>query len=87
MDDSPMNNQIDESTSDEEDWIDDDNDEILDNFVEGVNTEDTSLDDIQQKIRDVVEITRDIIATTKRTSILSMFMEKKRSSINIHLKK
>ncbi|CAF4887285.1 unnamed protein product, partial [Rotaria magnacalcarata] len=66
--------------SDEEDWVneEDDDDEITDNFIEGVNTEEIALNDIQQKVREVIDIARAIVTTTKRTSILSTFIEKKR---------
>ncbi|CAF4598450.1 unnamed protein product, partial [Rotaria magnacalcarata] len=73
--------------SDEEDWVneEDDDDEITDNFIEGVNTEEIALNDIQQKVRDVIDIARAIVTTTKRTSILSTFIEKKRIHVNLSL--
>ncbi|CAF1212449.1 unnamed protein product [Rotaria sordida] len=75
-------------TSDEEDSFDEhDDDEIFDNFIEGVNTEEIQLDDIQRKVREVIDITRDIVKTANKTSILSSFIDKKRSDMNTYLSK
>jgi hypothetical protein len=75
-----------DGTSDEE-WVDDDNDdEITDNFVEGVNTEETILDNIQQKIADVIDKIREIVNKIKSSSILTAFIEKKRLIFNSRVK-
>ncbi|CAF5165946.1 unnamed protein product, partial [Rotaria magnacalcarata] len=48
---SQSDHEVTDSISDEEDWVneEDDDDEITDNFIEGVNTEEIALNDIQQK--------------------------------------
>ncbi|CAM4794593.1 unnamed protein product [Rotaria magnacalcarata] len=86
---SQSDHEVTDSISDEEDWVneEDDDDEITDNFIEGVNTEEIALNDIQQKVREVIDIARAIVTTTKRTSILSTFIEKKRIHVNLSLSK
>ncbi|CAF3145018.1 unnamed protein product [Rotaria sp. Silwood2] len=83
------NHQLTDAATDEE-WTDeeDDNDEeIVDNFVEGINMDETSLDYIPQMIKDVIDKTREIINTIKGSSILTSFIEKKRLHFNARAKK
>ncbi|CAF3423401.1 unnamed protein product, partial [Rotaria sp. Silwood2] len=73
---------------DEDEWIDLDHDEeTIDNFIEGVNTEVILLDDLQNQVKKVIDITRRIVNTTKRTSTLSAFVEKKRMNYNLKVSK
>jgi hypothetical protein len=45
------------------------------------------LDDLQKQVKKVVDITREIVTTTKRTTILSTFIEKKRINYNLKVSK
>ncbi|CAF2018095.1 unnamed protein product [Rotaria magnacalcarata] len=70
--------QSDNEAAGEDDWVnDDDDDEITDNFVEGVNTEEMILYDFQHKVREVIDFVRAIVTTTNRTSLLSTLIKKK----------
>ncbi|CAF5000630.1 unnamed protein product [Rotaria sp. Silwood1] len=83
------NDQLTDAATDEE-WTDEEDDnheEIVDNFVEGINMDETSLDYIPQMIKDVIDKTREIINTIKGSSILTSFIEKKRLHFNARVKK
>ncbi|CAF4732068.1 unnamed protein product, partial [Rotaria sp. Silwood2] len=78
-------NEPTDESFDESEWVDLDHDEkIVDNFIQGVSTEEILLDDLQKQITKVIDITRNIVNTTKQTSTLSAFVEKQR--INYSLK-
>jgi hypothetical protein len=82
------NEEEEEEEEEAEGWIDENHDdETTDNFIEGVNTEEILLDDLQKKVRGVIDITREIVKTAKRTTILSNFIEKKRLKINLNRRK
>ncbi|CAF1359176.1 unnamed protein product [Adineta steineri] len=81
-------NESTDISSDEDEWIDSDHDEeIIDNFIEGVNLQDVVLDDLQKQVKKVVHIAREIVNTSKRTAILSNFLEKKRINYNLQVPK
>jgi len=73
----------------DEEWVDeeDGDEEITDNFVEEVNTNETSLDYIPQMVKDIIDNTREIVRTIKSSSILTGFLEKKRLIYNARVKK
>ncbi|CAF3243510.1 unnamed protein product, partial [Rotaria sp. Silwood2] len=67
QDESQSDGATSDVATDEECSIDEDHDqETIDNFVEGVNSEEVVLDDLQQKLREVILIARDIVNTTKK---------------------
>ena len=66
---------------------DDDDGEIIDNFVEGINIDETLLDYIPQMVKHVIDKTREIVKTIKASSILTSFIERKRLSFNARVKK
>ncbi|CAF1296179.1 unnamed protein product [Rotaria sordida] len=81
------NDQLIDATSDEE-WMDEeDDDEATDNFIEGINTEETLLDYIPQMVKDTIDKTREIVNTIKGSSILTSFIEKQRLNFNVRVNK
>ncbi|CAF4902765.1 unnamed protein product, partial [Rotaria sp. Silwood2] len=64
-------NEPTDESFDEGEWVDLNHDEkIVDNFIQGVSTEEILLDDLQKQITKVIDITRNIVNTTKQTSTL-----------------
>ncbi|CAF3256373.1 unnamed protein product, partial [Rotaria sp. Silwood2] len=81
-------NEPTDESFDEGEWVDLDHDEeIVDNFIEGVNTEEILLDDLQKQGKKVIDITRKTVNTTKQTSTLSAFVEKQRINYNLKVSK
>ncbi len=83
------NDEMNDFTSDEDEWIDENDDDggTTDNFSEGVNIEETFLDNLQQKTRDVIDKAREIVKTIKYSSVLSAFINKQRLNYNLKVNK
>lgn len=61
--------------------------EVKDNFIQGVHVTEVTLDVDEQKINDVITNCRKIVAMVKKSSILTSFIEKKRTKFNIRVKR
>lgn len=67
----------------DQEWIDDDEEEEFeDNFTSGVDVTEKSLDVDEDKVMNAITVCRKIVHTIKKSSILSSFIEKKRTIFN-----
>jgi hypothetical protein len=75
-------------TSDDE-WNDEDDEEeeTTDHFIEGVNDNEVSLDQISETVNDLIEKIREIVTMIKSSSVFTSFMERIRLTFNARAKK